>query len=170
MALFAILMCVNFTSCSKEDEKLEDEVVDEDYKVDLSGLTITDLKIDGKTYWRDEKVGGVYFIDWADEPYIDIAFSGKTEEIEYAELYLTEPGCLSQQEFLNTNKDIAKYFYLQISEFSSDYNWVYYEYWNGRASIRENNGVVIVNFNNVLFKNAATGNTKTLNGYISYRI
>ena len=28
MALFAILMCVNFTSCSKEDGKLEDEVVD----------------------------------------------------------------------------------------------------------------------------------------------
>ena len=75
-----------------------------------------------------------------------------------------------QKEFLNTNKNIAEHLDLEIADISSNYNWIRYNYWNGRASIREDNGVVIINFNYVIFRNEDAKATKTLNGYISYRI
>lgn len=164
-----ILMAAVLTSCSK-DNKAEDEVVNEDSKVDLSGLVITDLKIDKNTFWRWEDVGGVIMNGWDEDAYIDFLFQGKTEVLEGVELAVSDYGSLMQKEFLNTNKNIAEHLDLEIADISSNYNWIRYNYWNGRASIREDNGVVIINFNNVIFRNEDTKATKTLNGYISYRI
>ena len=164
-----ILMAAVLTSCSK-DNKAEDEVVNEDSKVDLSGLVFTDLKIDKNTFWRWEGVGGVIMNGWDEDAYIDFLFQGKTEVLEGVELAVSDYGSLLQKEFLSTNKNIAEYLFLEIADISSNYNWIRYNYWNGRASIREDNGVVIINFNNVIFRNEDTKATKTLNGYISYRI
>ena len=164
-----ILMAAVLTSCSK-DNKTEDEVVNEDSKVDLSGLVITDLKIDKNTFWRREDVGGVIMNGWDEDAYIHFLFQGKTEVLEWVELGVSDYGSLLQKEFLSTNKNIAEYLYLNVADISSNYNWIRYNYWNGRASIREDNGVVIINFNNVTFRNEETKARKTLNGYISYRI
>lgn len=167
IVLAAFFMGAILTSCSKDNK---DEVANEDSKVDLSGLVITDLKIDKNTFWRREDVGGVVMNGWDEDAYIDFLFQGKTEVLEGIELAVSDYGSLLQKEFLSTNKNIAEYLYLNVADISSNYNWIRYNYWNGRASIREDNGVVIINFNNVIFRNEETKATKTLNGYISYRI
>lgn len=167
IVLAAFFMGAILTSCSKDNK---DEVANEDSKVDLSGLVITDLKIDKNTFWRREDVGGVVMNGWDEDAYIDFLFQGKTEVLEGVELAVSDYGSLLQKEFLSTNKNIAEYLYLNVADISSNYNWIRYNYWNGRASIREDNGVVIINFNNVIFRNEETKATKTLNGYISYRI
>ena len=169
LALAAIVLGVSLISCSK-DNKAEDGVVNEDSKVDLSGLVITDLKIDKNTFWRREDVGGVIMNGWDEDAYIDFLFQGKTEVLEGVELNVSDYGSLGQKEFLNTNKNIAEHLELKIADISSNYDWIRYNYWNGRASIREDNGVVIINFNNVIFRNEETKATKSLNGHISYRI
>lgn len=169
MALVTVLMGVGFASCSKEAQTTEDELVDEDY-VDLSGLVKTDLKVDKKTFWLDDGIGGVFFVGDDEDAYISLYFDGKTEELECVRFTTIEPDILLKEKFLNTNKNIAEHLYIDVSEISSNYNWVQYDYCNGRASIRESDGVVIVNFNNVIFKNAETQASKILNGYISYRI
>jgi hypothetical protein len=107
---------------------------------------------------------------WDEDAYIDFLFQGKTEVLELVELQVSDYGSLGQKEFLNTNKNIAEHLDLKIADISSNYNWVRYNYLNGRASIREDNGVVIINFNNVIFRNEETKATKSLNGHISYRI
>ena len=169
LALVAIALGVSLISCSK-DNKAEDGVVNEDSKVNVSGLVITDLKIDKNTFWRRDDVGGVIMNGWDEDAYIDFLFQGKTEVLELVELQVSDYGSLGQKEFLNTNKNIAEHLHLEISDISSNYNWVRYNYWNGRASIREDNGVVIINFNNVIFRNEETKATKSLNGHISYCI
>lgn len=169
LAMMAALMGVALASCSKDD-KADDTAEGEDNKVDMSGLVITDLKIDNKEFYRRDDVGGVILNGSDEDAYVDFLFQGKTEDLEGVEFSTNEYGCLLQKEYLNTNKNIAGHLHLDIADISSGYNWVRYDYWNGRASIREDYGVVIVNFNNVIFKNAETKATKTLNGYVSYRI
>lgn len=115
-----ILMAAVLTSCSK-DNKAEDEVVNEDSKVDLSGLVITDLKIDKNTFWRRDDVGGVIMNGCDEDAYIDFLFQGKTEVLEGVELAVSDYGSLMQKEFLNTNKNIAEHLDLEIADISSNY-------------------------------------------------
>ena len=68
IVLAAFFMGAILTSCSKDNK---DEVANEDSKVDLSGLVITDLKIDKNTFWRREDVGGVVMNGWDEDAYID---------------------------------------------------------------------------------------------------
>ena len=169
MALMAVLLSVSFASCSNDDI-VSDESADGDETVDLSGLIETNLQVDGKTFWLEDKYNSFVLLDSGESA--SVFFRGKTEELEGVDIYAEY---VPVKEYFNQNKTIGEFTYIKVAErdYSVDWvvhNWVYYDFLNGRVSIREDSGVLTLNFNNALFKNNSTGKCRNLNGYISYRI
>lgn len=168
MALLAILMSVNFTACSEEDGKYSEEIPEgnNDKKTDFTGYTATDLKINKMTFWLNDDYSGVSVSDWGDGQYIHFNFEGKTEETDESDyITITLNESLSVQDFANNNKNIVTYI-----QFRTSPRYPLYDYLSGRASLREANGIITLNFNNATFKNNENGDIQTLNGYITFRI
>ena len=162
MALAAILLCVNFTSCSKDDGPIEEE----NEEVDFTGYTSTNLKISGKTFWIDEDYCDARIYDWGDdERDFDFLFQGRTEDMDWVRISLTE---ILPIEGLS-NKNIANYIYLYGFIEEEEDQYLYYDYSRGKISAKIENGTLKVNFENVVYEVASeTKDTRTLNGSISY--
>ena len=169
MALFAILMCVNFASCSSSDDDPTEEKEDE--KVDFTGYTSTDLKINGKTFWLDDDYCGVDISDYGDDgQYIHFLLEGKTVEMDLVSISLTES--LPLNDFKNINKNITSY--ITLNCIIKENQQFIYDYVKGKISAKVVNGTLKVNFDNAVFEDAAWMNSeiedkRTFNGEISYR-
>lgn len=167
MALFAVLMCVNFTSCSSDDDYIEEK----EEEIDFTEYTPTKLKINGKTFWFDDKFCGVDISDWGDDnQYIHFLLEGKTENMNLVSISLAESLPLS--DLKNTNKNITSYITLNCI-IKEDQQFIY-DYVKGKISAKVVNGTLKVNFDNAVFEDAAWMNSEiedklTFHGEISYR-
>lgn len=168
VALGAFFMSLSFASCRTDDElsKGKTEGTD-DKEVDFTKHTPTDLKINGQVFWYRYDYNCVNESDYGEgESYIGFLFSGKTKEMAWAEFGLHED--LLQHEFLNTNKNIAPYIYFKGAVKNDQY--LQYDYSYGRISIRIDNGIFKLNFNNAVFKNDEIDDERVINGSITYQL
>lgn len=156
MALFAVLMCVNLASCSSDDEPDNEEV-------DFTGHTSTEVKINGKTFWYLTKSSGVNYFEWDNS--FNFIFEGKTSEM-WAEFYM-EP---LPQSNINSNKNIANYIRFTGNPNLGNGVSGRYNYTNGRISIREENGIFKIQFNNAVFQNYDLHDERTIDGVLSFRL
>ena len=165
IALMAVLMCVSFASCDKDDDSFENPK--DESEVDFTNHTPTDLKINGETFWYRYDYNCFTEHDWGEgDKYIGFLFSGKTSNMAWAEFGLHES--VISRDFLNSNENIAQYVSFYGGVKGEEY--LRYKYSYGRISIRIDNGVLKLNFNNVVFKNDEIGDTRTINGTISYQL
>ncbi|MBQ2298319.1 MAG: hypothetical protein II278_02945 [Bacteroidaceae bacterium] len=165
MAMLAVLLCVSFASCDKDDDSFENPK--DESEVDFTNHTPTDLKINGETFWYRYDYNCFTEHDWGGgDKYIGFLFSGKTSNMVWARFGLHESEI--SRDFLNSNENIAQYVYFMGGVKDGDY--LRYKYSYGRISIRIDNGVFKLNFNNVVFKNDEIGDTRTINGTISYQL
>ena len=167
MVLFAILMCVNFAACSSEDDLIEEN----EEEFDFTGYTSTKLKINGKTFWLDDKFCGVDISDWGDdEQYIHFLLEGKTEDMDLVSISLSESLPLS--DFKNTYKNITSY--ITLNCIIKENQQFIYDHVKGKITAKVVNGTLKVNFDNAVFEDAAWMNSeiedkRTFHGEISYR-
>ena len=169
IALFAVLMCVNFASCSSSDDDPTEEP-EEDEKVDFTGYTSTKLKINGKTFWLDDDYSGVDISDYGDdEQYIHFLLEGKTEEMDLVSISLTEG--LPLNGLKNTYKNITTY--ITLNCIIKENQQFIYDYVKGKVSAKVVNGTLKVNFENAVFEDATWMNSeiedkRTFHGEASY--
>jgi len=133
----------NIASCGDDDTFIEKE---ESENVDFTNYVSTNLRVNGKIFWYQPDWSGAYISDWGDDDrYISFSFDGKTEETDdesIIKISLNES--LSMADFVNNNANIATYI-----SFGTSIGRSAYEYLNGKATIREGNGMIMLNFNNV---------------------
>ena len=159
MALFAVLMCVNFASCSSSDD--EPETDDMDFTV----YTSTNLKINGLTFWYSTEYSGVNFYEY-NNSFGFVFQDGKLSNGAYAGISLEE----LPQSTINSNKNIATDIRFQACPNPDGGLVSDYKYTSGRISVREENGIFKINFNNAVFQNYEINDKQTLNGDISFRL
>ncbi len=163
------LLVMGFSLCAVHACRDDDTVVEkeESEDVDFTNYVSTNLRVNGKIFWYQPDWSGAYISDWGDnDRYISFSFDGKTEETDdesIIKISLNES--LSMADFVNNNANIATYIFFGTSIGRSAY-----EYLNGKATIREGNGMIMLNFNNVKFKNSENNDIQALNGHIIYYI
>lgn len=167
LALFAILLCLSACSSGGDDPVEEDE----NEKVDFTGYTSTKLKINGKTFWLNDKYCGVDISDWGDDgQYFHFLLEGKTEDMDLITISLTESLPLS--DFKNTNKNITTY--ITLNCIIKDNQQFFYDYVKGKISAKVVNGTLKVNFESAIFEGVTwispiVEDKRNFHGEISYR-